>query len=125
MSETILMAKEREIVTLPRATWEGHLVGVPEHMKQRLAFMTEAHHRVRYFVVRELPKIGEAIPPETIAEQLDLSLEQVKTILDDLEKNLFFLFRNPEGAVLWAYPVTAAPTPHQLEFSTGEIIYAA
>jgi hypothetical protein len=49
----------------------------------------------------------------------------VNTILDDLEKKLTFLFRNEEGAVAWAYPVTVDKTPHHLTFSTGEQLYAA
>jgi hypothetical protein len=36
-----------------------------------------------------------------------------------------FLFRNEHGAVEWAYPVTAARTPHRVAFSTGERINAA
>ncbi len=46
-------------------------------------------------------------------------------ILDELERNKTYLFRDAQGAVLWAYPVTAEPTPHPVTFSTGERIYAA
>jgi len=49
----------------------------------------------------------------------------VKVILDDLESKLFFLVRNGQDAVAWAYPVTAEPTPHRLNFSTGERLYGA
>jgi hypothetical protein len=49
----------------------------------------------------------------------------VKGILDELERNLFFLVRNAQGAVSWAYPVTVEPTPHQLRFHSGERLYAA
>ncbi len=90
-----------------------------------LDFMTEAHHRVRNFVVAELPRAGKALPPAAIAAQLDLPQEQVARILDDLEKHLVFLFRNPAGEVAWAYPVTVDPTPHRVTFSSGEKIYAA
>ena len=38
----------------------------------------------------------------------------VAAILDDLERHLTFLYRNPEGAVAWAYPVTVEPTPHRV-----------
>jgi hypothetical protein len=87
--------------------------------------MTEAHHRIRYFVVQELPIKGEPIPPEYIAQRLALPLAQVKAILDELEQNLFFLVRNEQGAVSWAYPVTVEPTTHHLTYSTGERGYAA
>jgi len=46
-------------------------------------------------------------------------------ILTDLEKNLFFLVRDPEGNVSWAFPVTTSETPHRLTFSTGEKIFGA
>jgi hypothetical protein len=36
-----------------------------------------------------------------------------------------FLFRNEEGAVTWAYPVTVERTPHRVSLSTGEQVYAA
>jgi hypothetical protein len=60
-----------------------------------------------------------------ISQALQLPLEQVGAILDQLEKNLFFLVRNEQGAVVWAFPVTVEPTPHRLEFNTGEQLYAA
>ncbi len=80
---------------------------------------------MRYFVVRELPRVGESIQPAFIAEALKLPLNRTNAILDELEKNLFFLVRNEQGAVTWAFPVTVAPTPHHLTFSTGEQLYAA
>ena len=87
--------------------------------------MSEAHHLVRYFVVREMPRIGRPIEPALISEELKLPPDRVNTILDDLEQNLFFLFRNEQGAVAWAYPVTVEETPHHLTFDTGEQLYAA
>ena len=46
-------------------------------------------------------------------------------LLDDLEKHMTFLFRNAQGAVEWAYPVTVARTPHKVTFSSGEKLFAA
>ena len=46
-------------------------------------------------------------------------------ILDELEKNMTFLFRNPDGEVTWADPVTVDQTPHHVSFSSGEQVYAA
>ena len=65
------------------------------------------------------------MPPDYIADRLKLDKERVIQILDELEQRLIFLFR-PEGHdVVWAYPVTAEPTPHKLAFSSGERIWAA
>jgi hypothetical protein len=87
--------------------------------------MTPDHHRVRNLVVRELPRVGAPLTPDWIASQVNLPNESVVRILGDLEKHLTFLFRNAEGAVVWAYPVTVEKTPHRVTLSTGERIYAA
>lgn len=125
MSETILFGRDRQILEIPRETWEQHLAQAPQHFKARLSFMSEEHHRVRYFVVRELPRRGAPIEPEAISQNLQLPLVRVEAILDELERMLFFLFRNERGAVVWAYPVTVEQTPHHLSFSTGERLYGA
>lgn len=125
MSETILIGRGRQFTSMPRNQWEDQLSKVPESMKTRLSFMTGEHHLVRYFVVRNLPRIGEPIPPETIASRLNLSLGRVNGILADLEAKLFFLVRDDRGRVIWAYPVTVVETPHRISFSTGERTYAA
>ncbi|MGH9826585.1 MAG: hypothetical protein ACREDR_25430 [Blastocatellia bacterium] len=98
---------------------------VPQRMKERLSFMTTDHHRVRYYVVKQLPMSGAAISPEEISGALALPVNDVNSILDDLERNLFFLVRDNQGRVVWAFPVTVEPTRHRLKFSTGVEIYAA
>ncbi len=112
-------------MAISRRRWEEQLALVPQHSAAKLSFMTTVQHLVRNFVVSELPRTGQPIQPEFIAHSLQLPLQQVFTILDELEKNLFFLVRNNHGAVAWAYPVTADKTPHELFFSTGEVVYAA
>ena len=95
-------------------------------MDDELAFMTPAHHAVRNFVVRELPRNrGRALTPAQIASSLRLDTKVVATVLDELEARLFFLVRNGRGEVSWAFPVTCDRTPHELRFSTGERIYGA
>ena len=125
MSETILVGRGREIELMPRSEWEGQLSKVPEAMKTRLGFMTEQHHLVRYFVVRELPRVRWPITPEYIASSLVLPLARIDKILGELEERLFFLVRDSSGQVSWAFPVTAEVTPHRLTFSTGDRINGA
>jgi hypothetical protein len=60
-----------------------------------------------------------------IAQALDLPLARVVEILADLEQHMTFLFRDEQGAVVWAYPVTVERTPHHVTFESGEQIYAA
>jgi hypothetical protein len=65
------------------------------------------------------------MPPQTIAEGLGVQLGTVTEILAELEARKGFLFRNEDGAVVCAYPVTAEPTPHRIKFKSGETLYAA
>ncbi|MBW2518662.1 MAG: hypothetical protein JRE88_17910 [Deltaproteobacteria bacterium] len=44
--------------------WKQHVKQTAKEIYNGLGFMTEDHHRVRYFAVRELPRIGKPIPPE-------------------------------------------------------------
>lgn len=125
MSETVLLGQGRQIARIPRKKWEEHLSQVPQHSETRLGFMSQEHHLVRYFVVRELPRTGKPRRPEFISQSLKLPVARVNAILDELERNLVFLVRNRQGAVTWAYPVTVEKTPHELTFSTGERLYGA
>ena len=122
---SILVGKGNEIGEVPQTTWEQELTVVPERQRARLAFMTDEHHAVRYFVVEELVRQARPLEPALISERLDLPESRVVEILDELEKNLLFLVRNDEGAVSWAFPVTVDRTPHRLTFSTGERLYGA
>lgn len=95
-------------------------------MEDRLAFLTPRHRTVRNFVVRDLPRNGgQPLRPARIAEATGIELSAVNALLDELERNLFFLVRNPAGEVNWAFPVTSDRTPHRLHFSTGERIFGA
>jgi hypothetical protein len=125
MEEKILLGRNEQILEFPQASWKQHLAQIPEHSQDRLGFMTPDHHQVRYFVVKELVNKGQPIRPEWISAMLNLPLEQVKVILDELESKLFFLVRNEQGAVAWAYPVTVESTPHRLNFNTGEQLFGA
>jgi hypothetical protein len=125
MQEQVLIGKEKGIVATPWKNWEQALTGRVPLVQARLEFMSESHHLVRNFVVKELPQTGKPLSPELISRRLNLPLERVNSILEDLEKNLTFLYRNDQGSVAWAYPVTADETPHGISFSTGERINAA
>ena len=125
MAETVLLGRGKSIVTIPRQLLDAHLDQVTEHSKRRLAFMTAEHHEVRYYVVREMPRIGEPISRDRIRNDLGLPTDDVQRILDELEQNLFFLVRDDNGAVSWAFPVTTEATPHQLTFRSGERLYGA
>jgi hypothetical protein len=124
-TDDILVGRGDQILTHSFDTLRRHLEEAQHHRSPRLSFMTHQHHRVRDFVVTELPRLGHALSPEHISAKTSLSLDLVSDILDELEANRFFLVRDRNGRVSWAFPVTSERTPHGLELSTGESIYAA
>ena len=125
MEEKILLGRDQEMLEVPQATWMQHLAQIPQHSQSRLSFMTGIHNQVRYYVVRELPKRQEPIAPELISDELDIPLELVKSTLEELERRLFFLVRDEQGAVAWAFPGTVEITPHKMDLNGGERLYGA
>ncbi len=125
MKTNLLLGLWRHLFPIPPLIWQREVAQSAKHDEARLAFMTPEHHAIRNLVVRELPRVGTPLTPDWIARQTNLPLDKVIAILDDLERHLTFLFRNSDGAVTWAYPVTVEPTPHRVTLSTGERIYAA
>jgi hypothetical protein len=125
MSGRLLIGLGRHMIPVPRMLWQWQVDKGARRTKAHLGFMSEEHHLVREFAVRELPRVGEPLSPEFIAEELNLPLARVKGILDELDKHMTFVCRSTQGAVVWAYPVTAESTPHRVTFSTGEQLYAA
>ena len=125
MTEQILIGQGDFIHEISRAEWEQELRHSLRQPDSRLDFMTEDHHRVRNMAVVDLTKRQRPLEPEYFAERLGLDAERVMEILRDLERQLFFLVRNSQGSVSWAYPVTVDQTPHRLTFSTGERLHGA
>jgi hypothetical protein len=125
MDETILLGRGKEFSRIPMQEWKESLLAAPQLIEARLAFMTEEHHAVRNYVVQALPRLGSPVRPATISQAVGLSLTRTLEVLSELEKRLFFLVRNQDGDVSWAFPVTAEFTGHRLLFSTGERLDAA
>ena len=126
MQDHILIGRGESIIAVPDTTWRQHLAEAHQRGEERLRFMTAEHHVVRNFVVRELPgHHGLPWSPEEIARAVALPVQRLITLLDDLERHLFFLVRNSAGEVSWAFPVTVELTSHRVYFSTGEQLFAA
>jgi len=125
MGGQILVGVGQEIHAVQDGDFLESLESLPSRMASRLAFMSREHHMVRDFAVREMPRHDRPLSPSHIARATGLSLPGVSAVLADLEKNLFFLVRDREGNVSWAFPVTTFPTRHRLAFSTGEHTSAA
>ena len=125
MAQKVLLGKGRHFEEIPRDSWEEEVAIRSQHIPAVLDFMTREHHLVRNMVVKEIAHKAGPVSSEKISTRLNMSPSQVNDLLDDLEKNLFFLVRDSRGDVSWAFPVTAEETPHKLTFNTGEIPHAA
>jgi len=125
MKNKIMLGMWRYMLNVPPFLLERERAKGKARIAANLAFMTAEHRRVHHFVVRELPGLDQPLLPGSIAGALNLPLEKINRILCDLEEHMTFLFRNGEGNVVWAYPVTLERTPHHVTFDTGEQIYAA
>lgn len=125
MDNSILKGLWKYMAPVPSFMWRRMVAQRAKKARTKLDFMTEDHHRVRNYVVEELPRAGVPMSPETIAGAVGISEARVVEILEELEKGMVFLFRNERGQVTWAYPVTVDRTPHRLHYSTGEQGFAA
>jgi len=126
MNKSLLLGLWKCMFPVPRLLWQRQVINSTRQASEHgLNFMSADHHRVRDFVVVELPRIAIPLSAGLIADRLSLPVKQVAAILDDLEKHMTFLYRNHQGEVTWAYPVTVDHTPHRVTFSSGEKIYAA
>ena len=125
MAERVILGNGRHFENLSRDSWEQHVAIASQHIPAVLEFMTAEHHLVRNFVVKEIALAGTPVSPEQISAALAIPQAKVIAQLDDLEKNLFFLVRDSEGNVSWAFPATAEKTPHRMTFNTGEKVHAA
>jgi hypothetical protein len=125
MNDSLLLGIWRLTVGLPEPLWKREVARQARGAMGSLGFMSEDHHRVRDFAVRELPRVGRPLSPALIAQELDLPLARTVDILDELEKHMTFLYRGDGESVTWAYPVTVDRTPHRVTFGSGEQVYAA
>jgi hypothetical protein len=120
-----LMGRGDRILARPFDELRREIEAMESTRSPRLGFMTSEHHWVRDFAVVEIPRYGSALPPERVAEGTGLPLARVESVLSELESRLFFLVRDGERRVSWAFPVTSERTAHRLELSTGEAVHAA
>ena len=125
MSGTLLIGEGRKVRRVPDDAFLKAIEGIPARMASRLAFMTPDHHTVRNFAVRDIPKHRRPLSPQDIATATGLAWRHVSKLLSDLEKRLFFLVRDSDRSVSWAFPVTTTVTRHKLTFSTGESTFGA
>jgi hypothetical protein len=112
--DTVLIGRGTRTLEMPADQWKSHVAAATERISSRLGFMSEEHHLVRRFVVTQIAQRVMPVTEAQMSSQLKLSRYRVHQIVVELESRLFFLARNPEGAVSWAYPFTADQSPHTI-----------
>ena len=125
VGDTLLMRRKQRMFRVPAVVWKRNVRSEARRSATRLEFMGPVHHRVRNFVVTELPRTAGPLNQETIAAGLGLETDVVGEVLNELEAHLTFLYRSDGNNVDWAYPVTAAETPHKVTFDNGERFFGA
>ncbi len=124
-ADPVIVFRGKEWAEVSGPAWAREVRAAPARISERLEFMSMDHHVVRRFAVCELVRTGRPVAPEVIASRTALGLDRVTDVLAELEEGLFFLVRNDDGDVTWAFPVTVDQTPHRLTFSTGKRLYGA
>ncbi len=125
MSNMLMLGLWGYILKVPPFLWKKQIAQGKKRFEKVHGSLTEDMRNIHHFVVKELPSTGKPLSPGIISEKLGLSPDRVQKTLDYLERSMTFLYRNADGDVNWAYPVTVDKTPHRLTFSTGESVYAA
>ena len=124
MFERILLGVGQRMVPVPEWLFRKMVQRDARKLAGRPALEPD-ERRVQHFAGRGIPRRREPIAPAVFAAELNLSLEQVRPILDELELRMTFLCRRGGEDVVWAYPVTAEETPHQIRMDGGEAFSAA
>lgn len=113
------------LVVIPEEEWWSELQADLPGAGRRFEALSPLQRAVRRAAVLRLVRTGRPVPPEDLQADVAAPLEAVVEALAELERRLFFLVRDASGAVSWAFPVTADPTPHHLAFASGERLDAA
>lgn len=125
MGDSLRLRVGRHFLLLPAALWHRLIHRLARRIKDADRRLTDKHRAVQHFAVREIARSGEPLTPNAIAAGTAIPVTDVVAILRVLERKMRFLWRDPQGRVTWAYPVTAEATPHHMVFSTGERLDAA
>jgi hypothetical protein len=125
MENTLLVRLGRVGLRVPGVLWQRIIAAEAQRSGRGIGWMTPGHHRVRDFAVTEVVRTGRPLSPAQLARGTGLGLDQVRVLVGELERGKTFLYRSDGVNVDWAYPATAAVTPHRVRLTSGETLYAA
>ncbi len=125
MSDALRVGIGPLLVPVPALIWRRVVATTARRLAADVARLSDRQLRVRAAAVTELARSGRAVSAEAIAARLELPPDAVVADLAELDRRLIYLHRDDTGAVEWAYPVTAARTPHRVRLAGAEPIGAA
>jgi hypothetical protein len=114
-TRTVLQGDSDKITSIPESGWMEEFLASPSHIARRLEFMTPDHHRIRNLAVTRVAEGKGPVRVDWLAERLSMTPSEVDARLDELERALFFLVRDSEGNINWAFPFSAEVTPHAVD----------
>ncbi len=125
MRNSLRLKIGRYFLPLPAALWRRLIERAADRIRTAGRRLGSEHRAVQHYAVREIARFPEPLPPAAIAAGTGIAEADVVAILAELEKRMTYLWRDPQGRVTWAYPVTAESTPHHMAFTSGERLDAA
>ena len=75
MNKSLLLGLWKYLFPVPRPLWQRQVIhSTRQASEHALDFMSKEHHRVRDFVVVELPRVAKPLSAGLIAERLSLTV---------------------------------------------------
>lgn len=87
--------------------------------------LTDLERRIHHFIVLKMMKARKPITSDMIADEMDISLDRVCSIIDKLENLKTFIYRSNGKGIDWAYPFSLNNTGFLMTSSCGDTFFAA
>ncbi|MCP4109977.1 MAG: hypothetical protein GY749_31385 [Desulfobacteraceae bacterium] len=87
--------------------------------------LTDLERRVHHFIVLKMVKAKEPITSDMIADEMEIPLDNVCSIIDKLENLKTFIYRSDGKGIDWAYPLSLHSTGFFMTSSSGDTFFAA
>jgi hypothetical protein len=87
--------------------------------------LTNLERRVHHCIVLKMVNAREPITSNMIADEMQIPLDQVCSIVNKLETLKTFVYRSDGQRIDWAYPLSFNNTGFWMTSSTGDKFFAA
>jgi len=87
--------------------------------------LTDLERRVHHFIVLKMVKATEPITSDMIADEMEIPLDHICSIIDKLENLKTFIYRSDGKGIDWAYPLSLDNTGFLMTSYSGDKFFAA